>query len=103
MIAGGRIFLAEFPVDLRFGLARLMGLAFEAGLNPRQGDVVVFGGRNRKRLKVLHGDATGVWLSTKTFMDEDARARIDFLDRASVRGITPAELAWLVDGRKEKK
>lgn len=100
MIAGRRVFVAEYSIDLRFGLSRLLGLAFEAGLDPRAGDVIVFGGRNRKRLKVIHGDATGVWLSNKTFFASDACCRI--LTRAGHehRSITPAELAWLIDGRK---
>lgn len=101
MIAGRRVFAAESLIDLRYGLSRLMAIAFAAGLDPRAGDVVLFGGRNRRRLKVLHGDQTGVWVSHKTFFDEEASCRLLAKIEGGLREITTAELAWLLDGRKK--
>ena len=101
MIHGRRVFVAEFSVDLRFGINRLIGFAFQSGLDPKNGDVILFGGRNRKRLKILHGDDTGVWLSGKTFFAEDAHCLIKSIANGTLREISISDLASIIDGRKK--
>jgi hypothetical protein len=92
------VHIARFPIDLRFGINRLWALARDAGLSPENGDVVVFSGRNRKRLKVLHADLTGIWLSVKIFSSEEARSRVGFLDNVELTAVSPADLVLLLEG-----
>lgn len=101
MIHGRRVLVAEFCIDLRFGMNRLMGIAFQAGLDPRKGDVILFGGRNRKRLKVLHGDATGVWVSSKVFFADDAQCIIKPVLDGSLKEVSVSDFARIIDGRNQ--
>lgn len=95
---GRRVHMAEFRIDFRFGLNRLLSMAYDAGLNPESGDVIVFGGRNRKKLKLVHADATGIWLSIKLFTSEEARCRIPFLTDGTVREISHDEFMEFISG-----
>jgi hypothetical protein len=99
MISHSRtICVARQPIDLRSGINRLLSIAKQANLDPQKGDIAVFSGRNRKRLKVLHGDTTGIWLSVKMFTSEKARSRVAFLDDEMVTEVTSADLAVLLEG-----
>ena len=61
-----RIFLARAPIDMRKGAGTLTALV-EHGLemDPYQGDIFLFVGRNRNRVKVLVWDHSGFWLCAK--------------------------------------
>ena len=101
-----RIWLARHRVDFRKAHNGLLSEAYKMNLDPFNGDVVIFIGRNRRRLKVLYADATGMWISSKIFTLEAMKTRLQFLSEPSCQSITPAELAMLIEGARytvEKK
>lgn len=58
--------LAVTPVDLRYGVDRLLlKVSEDLGCDPRDGGAYIFRNRAGTRVKVLCLDATGVWLSTR--------------------------------------
>ncbi len=67
-------------------------------LDPFSGDVVIFVGRNRRRIKVIYADKTGLWVSTKRFTLEAMKTKIEFLSDPECDSITEAELAMLLEG-----
>lgn len=67
-------------------------------LDPFSGDVVIFIGKNRRRIKVLYADSTGLWVSAKKFTMEAMKTKLSFLLEPSCQSITPAELAMLMEG-----
>jgi len=101
-----RIWLARHRVDFRKAHNGLLSEAYKMNLDPFNGDMVIFIGRNRRRLKVLYADATGMWISSKIFTLEAMKTRLQFLSEPSCQSITPAELAMLIEGARytvEKK
>lgn len=96
--ANRTVHVSRNPIDFRFGINKLLSYVFQANLSPQSGDVIVFSGKNRQRLKIIHGDATGIWLSLKLFTSNEARARVTFLDNESMTVISPSDLAILLEG-----
>jgi hypothetical protein len=76
----------------------LLAEAFQMGLDPFSGDLVIFVGRSRGRLKVLYADETGLWCSAKRFTASLMKTRLLFLSDRSVRSITTADLAMICEG-----
>ena len=65
-IGTGRIFLATAPVDMRRGHDGLEAfVCSELGADPYQGDLFVFVGRTRDRLKILSWERGGFVLIYK--------------------------------------
>ena len=95
-----RIWLAEHRVDFRKGHSGLLAESYKMSLDPFAGDVVIFIGRNRRRIKVLYADSTGLWISSKLFTMEAMKTRLSFLSEPSCRSITAAELALLIEGSR---
>src|SRR4051794_14889319 len=62
-----RIFLVEHGVDFRRQHNGLLAEAYRLKLDPFQGDLLLFVGRKRNRIKVLYADPTGLWVSAKVF------------------------------------
>jgi transposase len=61
-----RIFLARQPVDMRKGSSSLAALIEHAlGQNPYAGDIYVFIGRHKNRVKLISWDRSGFWLCAK--------------------------------------
>lgn len=76
------------------------------GLDPMGGDLIIFVGRNRRRLKILYSDDSGLWISAKLFTSESMKTRLQFLTHPESESITEAELMMLIEGSKytlEKK
>lgn len=70
-----RVFLCRKPVDMRKAFDSLSDLVrVELGMDPFQGDVFVFVGKDRTRAKVLVWETTGFWLCAKRL--ESARFRL---------------------------
>lgn len=67
-------------------------------LDPFAGDLIIFIGRHRRRIKVLYADSTGLWVSAKRFTLEAMKTKLDFLLEPSCDSITEAELAMLIEG-----
>ena len=70
-----RVFLCRRPVDMRKAFDSLADLVrVDLGMDPFQGDVFVFVGKDRTRAKVLIWETTGFWLCAKRL--ETARFRL---------------------------
>lgn len=67
-------------------------------LDPFNGDVVIFIGKGRRKIKVLYADGTGLWLSAKKFTMEAMKTQLRFLLEPTCRTITQAELAMIAEG-----
>lgn len=93
-----RVWLARHRVDFRKGHSGLLAEAFKMALDPFAGDIVIFVGRNRRRLKVLYADQTGLWISSKLFTLSAMKTKLKFLTEPSCNAITTGELALLSEG-----
>jgi len=93
-----RIWLARHRVDFRKQHDGLLAEAYKMNLDPFAGDLLIFIGRHRRRIKVLYADPTGIWLSAKRFTLEAMKTKLDFLLEPSCDSITQAELAMLIEG-----
>ena len=67
-------------------------------LDPFRGDVVIFIGRNRRALKLLYADPTGLCLKWKKFTLEAMKTKLGFLAEPACESITTAELAMIMEG-----
>ena len=92
-----RIFLCRQAVDMRKAFDSLSDyVRCELGMDPFQGDVVVFVSKDRTRAKVLVWESTGFWLCAKRL--ETSR----FLLPEAVRGtgalpLSVAQVTTLLD------
>ena len=93
-----RIWLARHRVDFRRQHDGLLAESYAMHLDPFGGDVVIFIGRNRRSIKVLYADATGLWVSAKKFTIEAMKTKLGFLLEPSCQAITSAELAMITEG-----
>lgn len=93
-----RIWLARHRVDFRRQHDGLLAEAYKMCLDPFAGDVIIFIGRHRRRIKVLYADPTGLWVSAKRFTLEAMKTKLDFLLEPNCDSITAAELAMLIEG-----
>lgn len=95
-----RVWLAEHRVDFRKQHQGLLAEAYKMNLDPFSGDVVIFVGRHKRRIKVLYADPTGLWVSAKVFTVEAIKTKLNFLSEPSCKIITQAELAMLMEGSR---
>ena len=93
-----KIWLARHRVDFRKQHSGLLAEAYKMNLDPYNGDVVIFIGRNRRRVKVLHADPTGLWVSAKLFTLEAMKTKFKFISEPSCKVISQGELAVLLEG-----
>ncbi len=97
-IGTGRIFLATAPVDMRRGHDGLVAfVCSELGADPYQGDLFVFVGRTRDRLKILSWDRGGFVLVYKRL----ARGRFRMPNVATTSdrvSLDKTELAMILGG-----
>ena len=101
MIASSRVrrfFVVEHRVDFRKGHPGLLAEAFRLGRDPFAGDLLIFVGMNRRALKVLYADPSGLWLSYKQFTADYIKTKLRFLADPTATEITQAELAMIVEG-----
>lgn len=97
-----KIWLALHRVDFRRHHDGLLAEAYRIGLDPFRGDLLIFVGRNRRSLKVLYADDSGLWVAAKRFTEEAMRTRFRFLTDPQCSEITHAELAMIVAGTAYK-
>lgn len=95
-----RIWLAQHGVDFRKQHQGLLAESYKMCLDPFKGDVVIFIGKNRRRIKVLYADSTGLLVTAKVFTLEAMKTELKFLSEPSCKSITHAELAMLMEGAK---
>jgi transposase len=96
-----RIFLARAPIDMRKGAGTLTALV-EHGLemDPYQGDIFLFVGRNRNRVKVLVWDHSGFWLCAKRLERGTFAIPADTVgaDKPGAAPLSIAEVHLLLEG-----
>jgi transposase len=96
-----RIFLARAPIDMRKGAGTLTALV-EHGLemDPYQGDIFLFVGRNRNRVKVLVWDHSGFWLCAKRLERGTFAIPADTVgaDKSGAAPLSTAEVHLLLEG-----
>ena len=97
-----KIWLALHRVDFRRHHDGLLAEAYKVGLDPFRGDLLIFIGKHKTRLKVLYADDTGLWVATKRFTEESMRTKFKFLSDPNCSEITQAELAMIVAGSAYK-
>lgn len=94
------VYVASHRVDFRKSYDGLLAECYHLGLNPFNGDAVLFIGRCRRRMKLLFGDQTGLWLASKRFNDESLKTSFKFLLDPSVEEVSMAELQMFIEGTK---
>lgn len=101
MIAIGRVkqlWLIHHRVDFRKQERSLLVEAMALGLDPYEGDLLLFIGRGKRTIKILYADPTGVWLAKKRFTVESMKSSFRFLFEKKISKISMAELALLIEG-----
>ncbi|MBC7532639.1 MAG: IS66 family insertion sequence element accessory protein TnpB [Oligoflexus sp.] len=92
------IWIALYKIDFRKGHWSLLSEAYNLGLDPLQGDVVLFVSRDKRKLKLLYNDPTGLWLAQKCFHKSTMKSLLHMGQERSKSSITAAELAMLIEG-----
>lgn len=93
-----RFLIAEYPVDFRKGHFGLLSEARRLGYCPYSGDLIAFVSRDRKKVKALYGDDSGLTLIYKVFSKGQLKTKLSFLNNPQARTVTYAELAMLIEG-----
>ncbi len=98
---GRRIFIARAVTDMRKSFNTLAALVeHQLGHDPFAGDVFVFIGRRRNRMKVLVWDASGFWLCARRLERGTFAIPAPLLEAGSKSAIqvSPAEMAMVLEG-----
>ncbi len=98
--ARARVWLAQHRVDFRKQHNGLLAEAYQMGLDPFAGDIIIFIGRTRRMIKVLYADPTGLFVTAKLFTLETIKTRFKFLTESCAKDITMAELSLLIEGSR---
>ncbi len=90
-----KVFVYGEPIDMRCGFERLSFFAREKmKININQGHLFLFLGKNRRRLKILFYDGSGLCLLAKR-MEKDSFMRIEDLD---TQEISRRDLRYIMHG-----
>lgn len=92
------IHVAMHKVDFRKSHDGLLAECYRMELDPFAGDVVLFVGRCRRRMKLLFADDSGLWLAFKRFSAESMKTKFRFLSDPQVTQISAAELQLFFEG-----
>jgi hypothetical protein len=92
------VFVAQHAVDFRKGADGLIAECYAMELDPYEGDCVVFVHRTRRSVKVIGGNAMGVWVLLRRFEGGALKAMFPFLEDPSFVSATQGELALLLEG-----
>ncbi len=94
--AGLRVFVYSEAIDMRAGFGKLQALVAEKMKGPLfEGHLFLFLGKNRRRVKLLRFDGTGLCLLTKRL---DRGIFMEVSDLFGTREIAMEELERLLDG-----
>lgn len=97
--SGVEVFVALAPIDLRWGMDRLAGLAEEqTGRVARSGALFVFFGKRRTALKVVFADTSGMCLFYKRLDRHTFRVPEPPRPDATSVELSERELDELLDG-----
>ena len=92
------VYVALHRVDFRKSHDGLLAEAYQMGLDPFAGDVVLFVGRCRRRMKLLFADDSGLWLAFKRFSAGSMKTKFQFLTDPKVNKISVGELQMFFEG-----
>lgn len=92
------IWLARYKIDFRKGHWSLLAEAYSLGLNPLEGDALLFIARDKRKMKIIYSDPSGLWVSYKVFHRSAMKTLIDFTSTPSKVSMTAAELGMLLEG-----
>ena len=92
------VFIAQHAIDFRKGADGLIAECYAMELDPYEGDCVVFVHRTRRSVKVIGGNAMGVWVLLRRFEGGALKAMFPFLEDPSFVSATQGELALLLEG-----
>ncbi len=92
------VHVAMHKVDFRKSHDGLLAECYQMGLDPFAGDVVLFVGRCRRRMKLIFVDDSGLWLAFKRFNAATMKTRFRFLTNPEVKQISAAELQMFFEG-----
>lgn len=93
-----RICLIHLKVDFRQNHDGLLGEAYKLGLAPYQGDMIIFIGRRKDRLKILFADPNGMWVAYKRFHKGSLSKNFKFLEDPRVTEVSPVQVMGLIEG-----
>lgn len=97
-ITAKRVFLARHCVDFRRRFDGLLAQARLLGADPYAGDWVVFIKRDFTQVRVIAGDAVGLYLICRRFEGTSLRRFFDFATTTQATVISRAELSMLLEG-----
>jgi hypothetical protein len=92
-----RVALCHLKVDFRKSHNGLYGDALQAGLDPHAGDLIIFIGRRKDRIKMLFLDSSGILLIYKVFH----RLRLkdfQFMLDPKAKDMSLGQVAMLLEG-----
>ncbi len=95
-----RLCLVRHKVSFRMQHEGLLSVAYRLGLNPYEGDLVVFIGRRKNAIKFLFSDHTGIWMGYKMFCNGTVARDFKFLQDETVTVVAPSEITRLIEGSK---
>jgi IS66 Orf2 like protein len=95
-----RVCLIRHKVDFRKGHTGMLSEAYQMGLNPYEGDLIVYVGRNKNKIRILFADTTGIWLGQKIFHRGCVPRAFEFLEQREVTVISVKVVAKLLEGTK---
>ena len=93
-----RVIIAEHRIDFRKRFDGLLSESYKLGLNPYEGDCVVFLKGDHTQLRALAGDALGLYMVCRRFEGGRLRAAFTFARDPKAKTITLAELHLLMEG-----
>lgn len=92
------VHVAMHKVDFRKSHDGLLAECYRMDLDPFAGDVVLFVGRCRRRMKLLFADDSGLWVAFKRFNSHCMKTKFRFLLDPAVKQISAAELQMFFEG-----
>lgn len=98
---GRRIFVARAATDMRKSFNTLAAMVeHQLGHDPFTGDVFVFVGKARNRLKVLVWDASGFWLCARRLESGTFAVPAPLMEAGAKTTVqvSPAEMGMLLEG-----
>lgn len=94
-----RVHFALEPADMRKSYNGLLVLARKLGLDPYQGECVIFISKNGRLMKAVIGDSKGIFLLCRKFEGSSLRElRRSFLSGNSYQKITTSQMWLLFEG-----
>lgn len=92
------IYIANHKVDFRKSYDGLLAEAYQMGLDPIAGDMILYVGRCKRKLKILFCDKNGIWVLSKRFHKGGFKRYFKFVEDPSQSEISQAELGMFVAG-----